>query len=159
MLVGIPALDTCLVIVSRRRRGVSILTGGQDHLTHRTRTRMRTARRVVLVLGSAQAIVSGLVIAATRESSATLVYILLAFVVCAGTAIGAMEEATASEQMVSLRLSKRSAASRSVRRYVAFAVLFVLGFGAGVSPLFEGTTTQGPGSRSDSGSWSPRPPG
>jgi UDP-GlcNAc:undecaprenyl-phosphate GlcNAc-1-phosphate transferase len=138
MLVGIPALDTCLVIVSRRRRGISILTGGQDHLTHRTRTRMGTAGRVVLVLGSTQAVVSGLVIVATRESSTTLVYILLAFVVSAGTAIGAMEGAAASEQMGSLSVGERSAASRSVRRYAPMAALFVLGLGAGLSPLFEG---------------------
>ncbi len=69
LLVGIPALDTSLVIVSRRRRGVSILTGGHDHLTHRTRRRMGTARRVALVLGSAQALVSGLVVIATRSGS------------------------------------------------------------------------------------------
>ena len=37
LFVGIPALDTTLVMVSRRRRGISILTGGRDHLTHRTR--------------------------------------------------------------------------------------------------------------------------
>jgi UDP-GlcNAc:undecaprenyl-phosphate GlcNAc-1-phosphate transferase len=137
MLVGIPAVDTCLVIVSRRRRGISILTGGQDHLTHRTRTRMGTAGRVVLVLGSTQALVSALVIAATRESSNTLVYFLLAFVVCAGTAIGAMEGAAASEQMVSLRVVERSAASRAVRRYAPLTALFVLGLAAGLSPLFE----------------------
>ena len=137
MLVGIPALDTSLVIVSRRRRGISILTGGQDHLTHRTRTRMGTARRVVLVLGSTQAVVSALVIAATRESSTTTVYILLAFVVCAGTAIGAMEGAAASEEMGSLPVVERSAPSRSVRRYAPVAALFVLGLGAGLSPLFE----------------------
>ena len=29
LLVGIPALDTALVTVSRRRRGISILTGGR----------------------------------------------------------------------------------------------------------------------------------
>jgi UDP-GlcNAc:undecaprenyl-phosphate GlcNAc-1-phosphate transferase len=137
MLVGIPALDTCLVIVSRRRRGISILTGGQDHLTHRTRSRMGTARRVVLVLGSTQAVVSALVIAATRASSTTLVYILLAFVVCAGTAIGAMEGAAASEEIESLPVAERSAASQSVRRYAPMTVLFVLGLGAGLSPLFE----------------------
>jgi UDP-GlcNAc:undecaprenyl-phosphate GlcNAc-1-phosphate transferase len=137
MLVGIPALDTCLVIVSRRRRGISILTGGQDHLTHRTRMRMGTARRVVLVLGSTQAVVSALVIVATRESSTTVVYILLAFVVCAGTAIGAMEGAAASDEMASLPVVERSPASRSVRRYAPVAVLFVLGLGAGLSPLFE----------------------
>ena len=137
VLVGIPALDTSLVIVSRRRRGISILTGGQDHLTHRTRTRMGTARRVVLVLGSTQAVVSALVIAATRESSTTTVYILLAFVVCAGTAIGAMEGAAATEEMGSVRVVERSRASRSVRRYAPMAALFVLGLGAGLSPLFE----------------------
>src|SRR5205807_7963123 len=88
----IPALDTCLVIVSRRRRGVSILTGGQDHLTHRTRLRIRTARNVALVLGSAQALVSALVIVATQAGSAPLVYILLAFVVCAAAAIVGLED-------------------------------------------------------------------
>ena len=36
LLVGIPALDTTLVVVSRRRRGIPILTGGRDHMTHRT---------------------------------------------------------------------------------------------------------------------------
>ena len=136
LLVGIPALDTCLVIVSRRRRGISILTGGQDHLTHRTRMRMGTARRVVLVLGTAQAIVSGLVIAATRESSSTLVYIVLAFVVCAGTTIGALEATGATEQ-IPTPLAERPAASRFVRRHATVAVLFVLGLAAGISPLFE----------------------
>ncbi len=53
LLVGIPAVDTCLVIVSRRRRGISVMTGGQDHLTHRTRRRVRTTVRVALVLGAA----------------------------------------------------------------------------------------------------------
>ncbi|MGH3610806.1 MAG: glycosyltransferase family 4 protein, partial [Pseudonocardiaceae bacterium] len=49
LLVGIPALDTGLVIVSRLRRGVSVLTGGRDHLTHRTRRRMQTPQKVALV--------------------------------------------------------------------------------------------------------------
>jgi UDP-GlcNAc:undecaprenyl-phosphate GlcNAc-1-phosphate transferase len=141
MLVGIPALDTSLVIVSRRRRGVSILTGGQDHLTHRTRKRMRTARRVVLVLGSAQAIVSALVIVATRESSAALVYSLLAFVVCAGATIGALESVEAGKTGVSAPADVL-ASRASPRGVAASAVLFVLGLGAGVSPLFEGYYNQ-----------------
>ena len=140
MLVGIPALDTCLVIVSRRRRGISILTGGQDHLTHRTRTQMRTARRVVLVLGSAQAIVSALVIVATRESSSALIYILLAFVVCAGTTIGALESVEAAEPAVAA--AELPGARRSQRSSAAFSALFILGLGAGVSPLFEGYYNQ-----------------
>ena len=79
-----------LVMISRRRRGISILTGGQDHLTHRTRRRVRTARRVALVLGSIQAVVSALVIVATRSSSVALVYIVLAFVVFAAVAVVAI---------------------------------------------------------------------
>ena len=35
LLAGLPVLDTTLVSVSRRRAGVSLLTGGRDHLTHR----------------------------------------------------------------------------------------------------------------------------
>jgi len=91
LLVGVPALDTCLVVISRRRRGISILTGGQDHLTHRTRRRMRTARRVALVLGSAQVLVSALVIVATRSGSSAVVWVLLGFLICAATAIVGLE--------------------------------------------------------------------
>jgi O-antigen ligase len=147
MLVGVPALDTCLVIVSRRRRGISILTGGQDHLTHRTRKRMRTARRVVLVLGSAQAVVSALVIVATRESSAALVYILLAFVVCAGATIGALESVAATQAATAAARARPSALKgsrreRSLRGSAGFVTLLVIGLGAGISPLFEGYYNQ-----------------
>ena len=145
LLVGIPALDTCLVIVSRRRRGVSILAGGQDHLTHRTLLRIRTARNVALVLGSAQALVSALVIVATRAGSAPLVYILLAFVVCAAAAIvgfeGAALPGTVSYregQMTStppIAVVKRPAGPWSGQ--AATLAALALGLGAGLSPLFS----------------------
>ena len=66
LLVGIPALDTCLVILSRRRRGISILTGGRDHLTHRTRRQLGTARAVAMSLGAVQALVAALALFALR---------------------------------------------------------------------------------------------
>jgi UDP-GlcNAc:undecaprenyl-phosphate GlcNAc-1-phosphate transferase len=59
VLVGLPALDTALVIVSRRRRGVGICTGGRDHLTHRLRARLGTPRRVAMVLATGQAFLCG----------------------------------------------------------------------------------------------------
>ena len=68
MLVCIPALDTCLVIVSRRRRGVPIFSGGRDHLTHRTHRRVGSALRVAVLLAGAQAVVSGLVIVAAQHA-------------------------------------------------------------------------------------------
>jgi len=59
VLVGLPALDTALVIVSRRRRGVGICTGGRDHLTHRLRARLGSPRRVAMALATGQAFLCG----------------------------------------------------------------------------------------------------
>ncbi len=142
LLVGVPALDTCLVIISRRRRGISILTGGQDHLTHRTQRRMLTARRVALVLGSVQALISALVIVATRESSATLVYILLAYVICAAAAIIGLEEALphATPAQPASGVGAADAVSRRSTpwtRRVRAVALVILGLGAGISPFFS----------------------
>jgi len=46
MIVGLVILDTTLVVISRRRRGVPLLTGGRDHLTH----------RLLMMTGSPQAV-------------------------------------------------------------------------------------------------------
>jgi UDP-GlcNAc:undecaprenyl-phosphate GlcNAc-1-phosphate transferase len=145
LLVGIPALDTCLVIVSRRRRGVSILTAGQDHLTHRTRLRIRTTRNVALILGSAQALVSALVIAATRAGSTPLVYILLAFVVCAAAAIVGLEDValpvTATDGDTDLTATGPTASVKRMGRIwtadAATIAAAALGLGAGLSALFS----------------------
>jgi len=58
-LVGLPVLDTVLVIVSRMRRGVNVLSGGRDHLTHRLLNVLRTPQAVALVLGVTQAAACG----------------------------------------------------------------------------------------------------
>jgi UDP-GlcNAc:undecaprenyl-phosphate GlcNAc-1-phosphate transferase len=54
LLVGLVILDTTLVIVSRRRRGVQLLTGGRDHLTHRMLGAVGTPRRVAGILAIVQ---------------------------------------------------------------------------------------------------------
>ena len=46
LLVGLPILDVTLVSVSRTRRGVSLMTGGRDHLTHRMLLRLHSPRLV-----------------------------------------------------------------------------------------------------------------
>jgi UDP-GlcNAc:undecaprenyl-phosphate GlcNAc-1-phosphate transferase len=63
MLVGIPIFDTALVVVSRLRDRVSIVTAGRDHLTHRLLARLRSPRRVALALACAQGVLSGLAVA------------------------------------------------------------------------------------------------
>jgi UDP-GlcNAc:undecaprenyl-phosphate GlcNAc-1-phosphate transferase len=63
VLVGLPAFDTALVIVSRRRRGVNVLSGGRDHLTHRLLAILGSPRRVALALAWGQTILSAVAIA------------------------------------------------------------------------------------------------
>jgi UDP-GlcNAc:undecaprenyl-phosphate GlcNAc-1-phosphate transferase len=55
LFVGLPALDTALVVVSRTRRGAAVLSGARDHLTHRLLRGLRTPRAVALALGLTQA--------------------------------------------------------------------------------------------------------
>jgi UDP-GlcNAc:undecaprenyl-phosphate/decaprenyl-phosphate GlcNAc-1-phosphate transferase len=73
MLLGLPVLDTLLVVVSRTRRGVSVATGGLDHLTHRLHTRLASARVVAAALALAQAGVSLLAIAAAQVGRTTII--------------------------------------------------------------------------------------
>jgi UDP-GlcNAc:undecaprenyl-phosphate GlcNAc-1-phosphate transferase len=56
LLVGLPVLDTSLVVVSRRRRAIPLMTGGRDHLTHRLHARLRSARAVAATLGMLQGV-------------------------------------------------------------------------------------------------------
>jgi UDP-GlcNAc:undecaprenyl-phosphate GlcNAc-1-phosphate transferase len=90
-LVGMPVLDTTLVVVSRRRRGLSVLTGGRDHLTHRLRTRLRSARAVALALALLQAALCLLVIGATTLGSPLLLAAAALCFILGGTAIGMLE--------------------------------------------------------------------
>ncbi len=145
-LVGLPVLDTTLVIVSRRRRGISVLTGGQDHLTHRTKQRVRTARRVALVLGASQALISALVIVAARTSSTTLVYAVLAFSVTAAMSILWLERASELPSHAAVLAEEENALpegremlfrTSSRPGVVGSLALSVLGLGAGLSPLFS----------------------
>ncbi len=54
-LAGVVIFDTTLVVFSRRRRGVAVLQGARDHLTHRLLGRLGSARRVALFLAGTQA--------------------------------------------------------------------------------------------------------
>jgi UDP-GlcNAc:undecaprenyl-phosphate GlcNAc-1-phosphate transferase len=54
LLIAVPLLDTALVFISRRRRGISMLTGGRDHLTHRVLARVHDPRKVALELAAVQ---------------------------------------------------------------------------------------------------------
>jgi UDP-GlcNAc:undecaprenyl-phosphate/decaprenyl-phosphate GlcNAc-1-phosphate transferase len=53
-LVGLPILDTALVVRSRVCRGVPILSGGRDHLTHRLLSAQGSARTVAATVAAIQ---------------------------------------------------------------------------------------------------------
>ncbi len=91
LLIGIPALDTGLVIVSRRRKGISILTGGRDHLTHRTRRRLHSARAVAGTLGAVQMILAALTLLSVEAGSKHLWLLAAAYVAAAGVTIALLE--------------------------------------------------------------------
>src|SRR4051794_40363115 len=102
LFVGVPALDTALVIISRRRRGISILTGGRDHLTHRTRQRLRTATAVAFALGGSQAILAALALVSYRGGSAPLLLVVILYLVAAGLMIGYLDRASAMTEATEL---------------------------------------------------------
>jgi UDP-GlcNAc:undecaprenyl-phosphate GlcNAc-1-phosphate transferase len=91
VLVGLPALDTTLVVVSRLRRGAGVFTGGRDHLTHRLRAKLGTPRRVAAVLAASQAFLvgAGALLVDRDESVAAFVATLL---IVAGIAVVALLE-------------------------------------------------------------------
>ena len=73
LLLGIPLLDTALVMVSRWRRRVSLLTGGRDHLTHRVLARVGSSWKVAAMAATAQIALSALAAVALELGSAALV--------------------------------------------------------------------------------------
>ena len=91
LLVGIPLLDTSLVIVSRLRRGHSVLLGARDHLTHRLVGALEHPRAVALSLATAQIALGTTAILASRLDATALAVGLVALVGAAVTAIAVLD--------------------------------------------------------------------
>jgi len=56
MLLALPILDTCVAVISRVARGISPLTGGRDHLSHRLVRAGLSHRIAVISLWSASGV-------------------------------------------------------------------------------------------------------
>jgi len=87
LLAGLPILDTTLVSVSRTRRGVPLVTGGRDHLSHRLLMALGSPRAVAATLGLVQAILCALAVAGARWGEAALASFALVAVVAGVAAI------------------------------------------------------------------------
>ncbi len=136
LLVGIPALDTSLVIVSRRRRGVSVLTGGRDHLTHRARRFLPSARAVALCLGAIQALVSVTAVLASQGDGSLVVISASVYLLAAAAAIVVLETQQVEEFGVVSGAARAKGAPSGGLSAQAVGCLLVLGLGAGLSPFF-----------------------
>jgi UDP-GlcNAc:undecaprenyl-phosphate GlcNAc-1-phosphate transferase len=55
MLLAVPILDTCIVVFSRIRRGISPFTGGKDHLSHRLMRKGISKQNTAICLWAMQA--------------------------------------------------------------------------------------------------------
>jgi UDP-GlcNAc:undecaprenyl-phosphate/decaprenyl-phosphate GlcNAc-1-phosphate transferase len=91
LVLGLPFLDTMLVIVARTRRKVSVLTGGRDHLTHRLHARLGSTRAVAFALAGSQVLIATIGIAAIQMGR-TPVILAAAISLAAGAGVIAVLE-------------------------------------------------------------------
>jgi UDP-GlcNAc:undecaprenyl-phosphate/decaprenyl-phosphate GlcNAc-1-phosphate transferase len=90
-MVGLPILDTTLVVISRRRGRRPILSGGRDHLTHRLRAMTGSIRAVVLSLAAVQAILCLMALAVLQLGAALAVVAAALFAAVGGFTIFVLE--------------------------------------------------------------------
>lgn len=91
LLAGLPILDTALVMVSRRRAGVRLMTGGRDHLTHRLFTRLGSPRTVALTLGCVQAVLGAVAIGVVELGQGSVIAAWSVWFIAAAAAVAMLE--------------------------------------------------------------------
>ena len=111
-LAGVAILDTSLVVVSRTRRGVGILTGGRDHSTHRLLGYVGSPARVAVILALAQGALGGLALLMT-EMSDTGVLIASGLYIALGISLIVAFEAPALARSLSGRTETATAPGQS----------------------------------------------
>jgi UDP-GlcNAc:undecaprenyl-phosphate GlcNAc-1-phosphate transferase len=92
-LVGLPILDTTLVVISRRRAGRPILAGGRDHLTHRLRALVGTPQAVAICLAAVQSVLCLTALALSQLDRTWVVAVAAAYLPAAAFAIYILETA------------------------------------------------------------------
>jgi UDP-GlcNAc:undecaprenyl-phosphate GlcNAc-1-phosphate transferase len=91
-MVGLPILDTTLVVISRRRGGRPILSGGRDHLTHRLRAMLGgSVRAVVISLAAVQTILCLIALGVSQLGIAFAIAAAVVFAAAGGYAIFVLE--------------------------------------------------------------------
>jgi UDP-GlcNAc:undecaprenyl-phosphate GlcNAc-1-phosphate transferase len=84
MLVALPVLDIITVTISRLRRGISVSTGGRNHLSHRLVARGLSRPTAVAILIGVEAVVAALAILPNQDPASLTFSLLGALVVLGG---------------------------------------------------------------------------
>jgi UDP-N-acetylmuramyl pentapeptide phosphotransferase/UDP-N-acetylglucosamine-1-phosphate transferase len=94
ILAGLPVVDTGLVMISRRRAGVPLLSGATDHMTHRLASRLPSPRRVALTLGLVQAALAAVAIGAVELGKGSIITAWFIWFVAAAATVLLLETRT-----------------------------------------------------------------
>ena len=70
MLLAVPILDTCVAVISRIFRGISPITGGKDHLSHRLMRKGLSKQNTAFTLWGMQAFFVGCALSVYQWTSA-----------------------------------------------------------------------------------------
>jgi len=149
ILAGLPVVDTALVMISRRRAGIPLLTGGRDHLTHRLATRLGSPRNVALALGTAQAVLGAVAIGVVQLGEGLVLSAWVTWFVAAAAAILLLETAAwapvremgpgeRAEPSGSAGLVTAAPEGRRSPTVVEGAVIVFITFALGLSPVLYG---------------------
>jgi UDP-N-acetylmuramyl pentapeptide phosphotransferase/UDP-N-acetylglucosamine-1-phosphate transferase len=146
LLAGLPVVDTSLVMVSRRRAGISLLTGGRDHLTHRLLSRLGTARNVAVTLGVVQAGLAAVAIGAVQAGRGSVIAAWSIWFVVAVGAIALLESSAWAPQRDPLDAMQATTARAGGRgpiralppTFVEALVIAFISISCGLSPFLYG---------------------
>jgi len=79
ILLAVPLLDTCVAVFSRLARGVSPLTGGKDHLSHRLVRAGLTRPMAAIALWAASGVCAVIAVLVYKNSGALGSLLIIAF--------------------------------------------------------------------------------
>ena len=79
MLLAVPLLDTCVAVFSRMARGLSPLTGGKDHLSHRLVRGGLSRRMAAISLWSASGVSAAIAVLVYQYPDSLGLFLIIAF--------------------------------------------------------------------------------
>ena len=79
MLLAVPLLDTCVAVFSRMARGLSPLTGGKDHLSHRLVRGGLSRRMAAISLWSASGVCAVIAVLVYQYPDSLGFFLIIAF--------------------------------------------------------------------------------